>query len=151
MCEALIGEESVSVPQMQALHSCYHTASCDHGRWVWNKFNICMKKEEREKKKKDWNDCFRRSLPIHIHSSTSTASAANYCIQKGRENCEQKGASCSELLQVRTCEHLPTWATVLQRVALPSTAPGRPFITSRYFYHKQGPHSSNVKILCSCE
>jgi len=84
MCEALIGEESVSVPQMQALHSCYHTASCDHGRWVWNKFNICMKKEEWKKKKikkKDWNDCCR-SLPIHITlSSPNMASAASCCTQ----------------------------------------------------------------------
>jgi len=138
MCEALIGEESVSVPQMQALHSCYHTASCDHGRRVWNKFYICMKKGEK-KKKKDWNDCCKRSLPIHIHSSTSMASAANYCIRKGRENCEQKGASCCKLLQVQTCKHLSTWATVLERVALPCAKPGRPSITARYFHHKQGP------------
>lgn len=155
MCEALIGEESVSVPQMQALHSCYHAASCDHGGWVWNKFNICMKKGEKKrkgKKKKDWNDCCGRSLSIHIHSLYQHGfQLPTIASKKARKMVSRKVPPALKLLQVQTCKHLSTWTTALQRVALPSTGPGRPLITSRYFYHKQGPHSCSVKILCSCE
>lgn len=78
------------------------------------------------------------ACPYTYTLSTSMAFSC-CCIWKGREMVSRKVPPALKLLQVQTCKHLSTWATALQRVALPSTEPGRPFLTSRCFYLSRAP------------